>query len=122
MWPAYRQIWKALREGYDDDAPETSRVKITMSINIGDIIDCLQGVSTWQIEYLFEDHVRALMGKAIFTFASDLGLDLLLGLLTLDPGRRITAAEALRHPYFSEAPAACDPRLLPAFPSDHESR
>ena len=56
------------------------------------------------------------------TFASDLGLDLLLGLLTLDPERRITAAEALRHPYFSEAPAACDPRLLPAFPSDHEAR
>ena len=25
-----------------------------------------------QIEYLFEDHVRALMGKAIYTFASDL--------------------------------------------------
>lgn len=32
------------------------------------------------------------------------GLDLLAALLTLDPAKRITAADALRHPFFQEAP------------------
>ena len=50
---------------------------------------------------------------------SDTGLALLGAMLTLDPARRITAAEALAHPWFSEMPHACDPRLLPEFPSAH---
>jgi serine/threonine protein kinase len=46
--------------------------------------------------------------------------DLLLQMLTYDPKRRITAAQALQHPYFSEPPRAqrCD--LMPTFPSAHE--
>jgi serine/threonine protein kinase len=50
---------------------------------------------------------------------SDTGLALLGAMLTLDPSRRITATEALAHPWFSEMPHACDPRLLPEFPSAH---
>ncbi|KAJ3073134.1 hypothetical protein HDU98_002170 [Podochytrium sp. JEL0797] len=45
------------------------------------------------------------------------GIDLMQKLLTYDPKQRITAAEALKHPYFSESPAPKDPSLFPTFPS-----
>jgi serine/threonine protein kinase len=40
-------------------------------------------------------------------------LDLLLRLLTLDPAKRISAPEALKHPYFSTFPLPCEPHELP---------
>jgi serine/threonine protein kinase len=41
-------------------------------------------------------------------------LDLLRGLLALDPARRPSAAQALQHPYFTSAlPAPCSPADLP---------
>ena len=45
------------------------------------------------------------------------GIDLLNSLLTYDPDKRLTAAEALRHPFFSENPLPKDPDLMPNFPS-----
>ncbi|ORY38525.1 putative cell division cycle 2 [Rhizoclosmatium globosum] len=41
------------------------------------------------------------------------GIDLMERLLTFDPKQRITAAEALKHPYFTESPAPKDPSLFP---------
>ena len=37
-------------------------------------------------------------------YLSDLGLDLLQKLMTYDPAKRISAEEALKHPWFKEAP------------------
>ena len=54
------------------------------------------------------------------TFVSDAGLDLLRRLLCLDPASRITAEEALRHPWFEESPRVVDSRLLPSAPSAHD--
>ena len=48
---------------------------------------------------------------------SEAGLDLLLSLLEVNPEKRATAESALQHPWFSEYPPPCDPRLLPAFPA-----
>ncbi|KIK28603.1 hypothetical protein PISMIDRAFT_673673 [Pisolithus microcarpus 441] len=45
------------------------------------------------------------------------GLDLLMSLLTYDPQQRISAEEALRHPYFSESPLPKHPDLFASFPS-----
>jgi serine/threonine protein kinase len=42
-------------------------------------------------------------------------------MLELDPSKRITAEEALRHPYFKEEPLKCDPKDLPKIEKDsHE--
>ena len=37
-----------------------------------------------------------------FQFLSSAGIDLLMSLLTYDPERRITAEEAMQHPYFTQ--------------------
>jgi serine/threonine protein kinase len=48
-----------------------------------------------------------------FTGASDDLLALLQGLLTFDPAQRLTAAQALRHPFFSNLPRPTPPTRLP---------
>jgi len=45
------------------------------------------------------------------------GLELLDGLLTYDPARRLTATRALAHPYFRTRPLPTDPDLMPTFAS-----
>lgn len=50
------------------------------------------------------------------------GLDLLSGLLTYDPHRRMSAAEARRHRYFAVAPLPKAKELLPTFPSLSEQQ
>jgi cell division cycle 2-like protein len=45
------------------------------------------------------------------------GMDLLRGLLTFDPERRLTAAEALQHPFFTESPLPKHPSMFPSWPS-----
>ena len=49
-------------------------------------------------------------------FLSELGLDLLEQLLQLNPARRASAAQALRHPWFVEAPRPCGTEGLPQRP------
>ncbi|TNV77900.1 hypothetical protein FGO68_gene2608 [Halteria grandinella] len=51
-------------------------------------------------------------------YLSDLGLDLLQKLLTYDPAKRISASDALRHPWFKEAPTPA--KDMPQFPSLNE--
>ncbi|KAG1801450.1 Pkinase-domain-containing protein [Suillus plorans] len=45
------------------------------------------------------------------------GIDLLVSLLTYDPEQRISAEEAVQHPYFSESPLPKHPDLFGSFPS-----
>jgi len=52
-----------------------------------------------------------------FPHISLAGVDLLSRLLTYDPEERITAEEALKHPYFSESPYPKHPDLFSSFPS-----
>eukprot|EP01118_Nematostelium_gracile_P002232 TRINITY_DN1246_c0_g1_i1.p1 TRINITY_DN1246_c0_g1~~TRINITY_DN1246_c0_g1_i1.p1 ORF type:complete len:488 (+),score=132.10 TRINITY_DN1246_c0_g1_i1:77-1540(+) len=48
--------------------------------------------------------------------------DLMNKMLTYDPEKRITAAEALQHPYFQESPRAKDPDLMPTWPSSNSKK
>ena len=57
--------------------------------------------------------LRARLGPRL----TNIGADFLSSLLTLDPSKRISAAEALRHPYFKEDPQPKHPEFFPSFPS-----
>ncbi|KAK7463743.1 hypothetical protein VKT23_005679 [Stygiomarasmius scandens] len=52
-----------------------------------------------------------------FQYLTTAGIDLLMSLLTYDPEHRITADEALQHPYFTESPLPKHPDLFGSFPS-----
>jgi serine/threonine protein kinase len=48
-------------------------------------------------------------------------LDLIKKLLSLDPNQRLSATEALAHPYFSTEPIPCSPSEIPKVEGDaHE--
>ncbi|KAK9786394.1 hypothetical protein WJX73_006796, partial [Symbiochloris irregularis] len=49
------------------------------------------------------------------------GKDLLKRMLTYDPARRITARDALEHPYFREQPIPLRLDSMPHFPSAHDA-
>lgn len=55
--------------------------------------------------------------RSKFQYLAATGLDLLMSLLTYDPERRISAEEALQHPYFTESPLPKHPDLFGSFPS-----
>lgn len=50
-------------------------------------------------------------------YLTENGYDLMLRMLALNPDDRISAADALKHPWFSEAPLPTDPALLPKYSS-----
>ncbi len=51
-----------------------------------------------------------------FPFITEACYDLLNRMLTYDPVKRITAIQALEHPYFKESPRAKDPLMMPTWP------
>ncbi|KAL9716093.1 hypothetical protein Ac2012v2_000538 [Leucoagaricus gongylophorus] len=55
--------------------------------------------------------------RSKFPHLSTAGLDLLISFLTYDPKQRISAEEAMQHPYFTESPLPKHPDLFGSFPS-----
>jgi len=53
---------------------------------------------------------------------SDSGLNLMRAFLTYNPDKRITANEALQHPYFGEAPHAKEPFMMPTWPARSDKK
>lgn len=51
---------------------------------------------------------------------TDTGFHLLTQLLCYNPNKRLSAADALRHPYFSESPLPQTIALMPTFPASNE--
>ncbi|EFA10357.1 cyclin-dependent kinase 11B isoform X1 [Tribolium castaneum] len=67
----------------------------------------------------FTNHTVSNLRKR-FQMLNDLGLSFMLNFLTFDPHQRITAEEALKHPYFSEFPPPIDPSNFPKWPAKSE--
>ncbi|XP_011303293.1 cyclin-dependent kinase 11A isoform X2 [Fopius arisanus] len=53
-------------------------------------------------------------------FLKDQGMELLNKLLTYDPAQRMTAEDAVKHGYFTEAPLAINPDMFPTWPAKSE--
>ena len=51
---------------------------------------------------------------------TEVGISLLQGMLTYDPKQRLTAEQALKHPYFNELPLPIDPSMFPTWPAKSE--
>uniref|UniRef100_A0A0K0CXT4 Protein kinase domain-containing protein n=1 Tax=Angiostrongylus cantonensis TaxID=6313 RepID=A0A0K0CXT4_ANGCA len=60
--------------------------------------------------------------KVVFESASSSSIDLLNALFMYDPKKRISAANALAHPFFTERPFPCDPVLIPSLPPNYGKR
>ncbi|XP_063931842.1 cyclin-dependent kinase 11B-like isoform X2 [Zophobas morio] len=56
-----------------------------------------------------------------FQMLNDLGLNFLLNFLSYDPHQRVTAEEALKHPFFNEFPPPIDPSQFPKWPAKSEA-
>ncbi|KXS13683.1 cyclin-dependent kinase 10 [Gonapodya prolifera JEL478] len=54
--------------------------------------------------------------RSQFSTISPAALNLLSSMLTYDPKRRISAADALHHEYFRENPRECHPSMIPSHP------
>ncbi|KJH48592.1 kinase domain protein [Dictyocaulus viviparus] len=57
--------------------------------------------------------------NVVFESASSSAVDLLNALFMYDPKKRISAADALIHPFFTERPLPCDPVLIPSLPPNY---
>mmetsp|Transcript_5717 Transcript_5717/g.10066 ORF Transcript_5717/g.10066 Transcript_5717/m.10066 type:complete len:366 (-) Transcript_5717:1598-2695(-) len=64
---------------------------------------------------LVQDNLVNLIKNEV-KFSTDAMCDLIDGLLTYDPQKRLTAQQALSHPYFTEWPPAQDESLIQTFP------
>lgn len=63
-----------------------------------------------------ESHDRSMEKR--FSWMHPTALDLLKGLLTLNPTKRYTAADALDHDYFWQGTRPCKPEQLPRIAGD----
>lgn len=82
----------------------------------------------WQSAHLLPNKTELNVGlrskrtleQRFLRFMTSDGLELLLGLLTLDPYKRMNALDALAHPYFQNEPRALEPGELPKYEESHE--
>lgn len=74
-------------------------------------------------DYIPFQDMPAVPLTSVFTAASPEAIDLIDNMLACNPNKRLTARQALQHPYFSTAPAPTPPAALtlpvPAAPKDN---
>eukprot|EP01090_Pellita_catalonica_P016756 TRINITY_DN4890_c0_g1_i2.p1 TRINITY_DN4890_c0_g1~~TRINITY_DN4890_c0_g1_i2.p1 ORF type:complete len:202 (-),score=24.72 TRINITY_DN4890_c0_g1_i2:204-809(-) len=75
-----------------------------------------------KVTFSFNSRLQPTLRKRLGTALTETGYDLLERLLEYDPKKRISAKEALKHPYFTERPHPRDPALIQTRPSLHEGK
>ncbi|XP_056018018.1 cyclin-dependent kinase 11B-like [Ostrea edulis] len=68
----------------------------------------------------FADHPYNALGQRFGSYLTELGFELMNGLLTYDPTRRLTAEKSLKHKFFKESPLPIDPSMFPTWPAKSE--
>lgn len=86
----------------DGDISQLAKIFDVLGTPAGATADIYHALPDWEKVY-FEER-RGCGLRALLPHAPEEGLRLLAALLHLDPGARPTAAEALRHPFFSLPP------------------
>lgn len=76
----------------------------------------LKSYPNYPIVQKYEDVFYRCRLKERFPTLSDSGIDFMKQLLEYNPRKRISAEQALRHPWFNEKPVPQDCRLMPTFP------
>lgn len=68
----------------------------------------------------FADYPVSSLRKHFADKTTEVGIELLQGLLTYNPKQRLTADAALKHQYFKELPVPIDPSMFPTWPAKSE--
>ncbi|XP_053954120.1 serine/threonine-protein kinase PITSLRE [Anastrepha ludens] len=68
----------------------------------------------------FADYPVSNLRRRFAEKTTDIGIELIQGLLTYDPKKRLTAEAALKHGYFNELPLPIDPSMFPTWPAKSE--
>jgi len=101
-------IYRLLGSPNEKRWPGYSQLPIVRQVHFG----------TWPRNRLREMFPRTSLTGGFYL--SDLGLDLLSGMLGYDPESRTTAASALAHGYFDESPLPRDVVLMPTYAATNE--
>lgn len=97
---------------------ELSQIQTTFQVCGTPTVEDWPGVVNlpWWDKFKPTSKCQRIISEEFKKFLPVAGLDLLNRLLTLDPSKRITAEEALSHPYFYlEEPALCLPSSFPKY-------
>lgn len=79
--------------------------------------------NTQEFEKYKKSKLRSLMKDCFNPDSAQQGLDLLQKMLLYDPSKRISAVDALRHPYFFTNPLPATKSSMPSFsPYVHQNR
>ena len=113
LLPAFRKI-RALTRGEVEEEAGDAALKLLsdMTVNMPQLVELMGGVSLYEVEVLMEDHLRALVGWAIYSFvaAVEVRVCVLCNFYCHATPRRTTCTPTPHHTHTRPTPFAAEPR------------